>query len=88
VPWIKQSVVKINIVSIKLHRPENILGIIRSMMHIDGYNSYRYMNVIETVKLNIEYGLLLQKAKLSSNSIERENNTTDHIYFVICNSCY
>lgn len=36
---------------------------------------------------------LLQKTKFSSNTIERENNTSalrriDHIYFVICNSCY
>ena len=46
-----------------------------------------------TVKLNVEYDLLLQKTKLSSNIKERENNNTivqptDHIYFVICNSCY
>jgi hypothetical protein len=43
-------------------------------------------------QLNMEYELLLQKAKLSSNTIERENNTivrpVNHIYFVICNSCY
>ena len=43
-------------------------------------------------KLNMEYDLLLQKAKLSSNTIERKNNTIvrsiDHIYFAICNSCY
>jgi hypothetical protein len=42
-------------------------------------------------KLNMEYELLLQKAKLSSN-IERANSKIvrplDHIYFVICNSCY
>jgi hypothetical protein len=47
---------------------------------------------METVKLNLEYDLLLQKMKLSSNTIEREDNTIvqsiDHIYFVICNSCY
>ena len=47
---------------------------------------------MEMIRLNIEYDLLLQKTKLSSNTIERENNTvvrsTDHIYFVICNSCY
>jgi hypothetical protein len=47
---------------------------------------------METVRLNIEYDLLLQKTKLSSNSIEKENNTVvrpgNHIYFVICNSCY
>ena len=47
---------------------------------------------MEAVKLNIEYELLLQKTNLSSNTIERENNTivrsSDHIYFVICNSCY
>jgi hypothetical protein len=47
---------------------------------------------METVKLNLEYDLLLQKTKLSSNTIEKENNTTvhpiDHVYFVICNSCY
>lgn len=45
---------------------------------------------METVKLNIEYDLLLQKAKLSSNTIEKENSTivqsVNHIYFVICNS--
>jgi hypothetical protein len=43
-------------------------------------------------KLNMEYELLLQKAKLSSNITERKNNTIvrsiDHIYFAICNSCY
>ena len=47
---------------------------------------------MEAVKLNIEYELLLHKTNLSSNTIERENNTivrpVDHIYFVICNSCY
>ena len=47
---------------------------------------------MEAVKLNIEYELLLQKTNLSSNTKERENNTivrsSDHIYFVICNSCY
>ena len=47
---------------------------------------------METVRLNIEYDLLLQKTSISSNAIERENNTivrsVDHIYFVICNSCY
>jgi hypothetical protein len=47
---------------------------------------------MEIVRLNIEYDLPLQKTKLSSNTVERENNTvvrsTDHIYFVICNSCY
>jgi hypothetical protein len=30
---------------------------------------------MEAVKLNIEYELLLQKTNLSSNTIERENNT-------------
>jgi hypothetical protein len=47
---------------------------------------------MEAVKLNIEYELLLQKTNLSSNTIERENNTivrpVDHIYFVIRNSCF
>ena len=48
---------------------------------------------METVKPNVEYDLLLQKTKVSSNIKERENNNTivqptDHIYFVICNSCY
>lgn len=47
---------------------------------------------MEAVKLNIEYELLLQKTNLSSNTIDRESNTivrsVDHIYFVICNSCY
>jgi hypothetical protein len=42
-------------------------------------------------KLNMEYELLLQKANLSSN-IERTDDKivrpVDHIYFVICNSCY
>ena len=46
-----------------------------------------------TVKLNVEYDLLLQKTKLLLNIEEKEiNNTivqsTDHIYFVICNSCF
>jgi hypothetical protein len=52
-------------------------------------------NAMATVKLNVEYDLLLQKTKLSSNIKERDNNNnntivkpTDHIYFVICNSCY
>ena len=43
-------------------------------------------------KLNLEYDLLLEKTKLSSDIVERENKSvlrpTDHIYFVICNSCY
>ena len=47
---------------------------------------------METIKLNLEYDLLLQKTKLSSNTVERENNTNaqyiDRIHFVICNSCY
>ena len=47
---------------------------------------------MENVRLNIAYDLFLKKTKLSSNTTERENNTvvrsTDHIYFVICNSCY
>ena len=47
---------------------------------------------METGKLNLEYDLLLQTTKLSSNTMERENNTivqsVNHIYFVICNSCY
>jgi hypothetical protein len=42
-------------------------------------------------KLNMKYELLLQKANLSSN-IERTDDKivrpVDHIYFVICNSCY
>jgi hypothetical protein len=46
---------------------------------------------MEAVKLNIEYELLLQ-TNLSSNTLERENKkiirSIDHIYFVICNSCY
>ena len=47
-----------------------------------------------SVRLNIEYDLLLQKSKVSSISkdIEGENNNIEHhiseIYFVICNSCY
>ena len=49
---------------------------------------------MEHVKLNIEYDFLLKKSKISSDfkHNERENNIvlypTDHIYFVICNSCY
>jgi hypothetical protein len=46
---------------------------------------------METVKPNVEYDLLLQKTKLSSNFKERENNNTivqPTVYFVICNSCY
>jgi hypothetical protein len=49
---------------------------------------------MENVRLNIEYDLLLQKSKSVSDfkSNKRENNSvlqpTDHIYFVICNSCY
>ena len=48
---------------------------------------------------NIEYDVLIQKAKLSPNNIKAEFGgeprkskfilrSTDHIYFVICNSCY
>jgi hypothetical protein len=49
---------------------------------------------MENIGLNIEYELLIQKTKLSSSykDNETENNpvlrATDHIYFVICNSCY
>ena len=47
---------------------------------------------MENVRLNIAYDLFLKKTSLCSNAIERENNTVvrsvDHIYFVICNSCY
>ena len=46
---------------------------------------------MEAVKLNIEYELLLQKTNLSSNTIEKEDTIVrpvNHIYFVICNSCY
>lgn len=49
---------------------------------------------MESFRLNIEYDLLLQKTIFSSRSKdnERENNAvlqrTDHVYFVICNSCY
>jgi hypothetical protein len=48
---------------------------------------------MKNVQLNIEYDLLVQKTKFSSSSKdnERENNAdlpTDHVYFVICNSCY
>jgi hypothetical protein len=49
---------------------------------------------MENFRLNIEYDLLLQKTIFSSRSKdnERENNAvlqrTDHVYFVICNSCY
>ena len=48
---------------------------------------------MEADKLNIKNDLLLQKTKLPSNTIERENKNTivqptDHIYFVICNSYY
>src|SRR5918995_3157873 len=46
---------------------------------------------METVRLNIAYDIL-QTTKLSSNTLEREDNSvlrhTNHIYFVICNSCY
>ena len=47
---------------------------------------------MESVKLNLEYDSLLQKTKLSSNNIERENSrfvqSINHVYFVICNSCF
>ena len=47
-------------------------------------------NFMKADKLNMEYELLLQKAKLSSNITERKNNTIvrsiDHIYFAICNA--
>jgi hypothetical protein len=49
---------------------------------------------MENFRLNIEYDLLLQKTIFSSSfeDNERENNAVlkrnDHVYFVICNSCY
>jgi len=49
---------------------------------------------VENVRLNLEYDLLLQKTKLSSDSIResKEGNIilrpVNHTYFVICNSCY
>ena len=49
---------------------------------------------METVRPNIAYDLLLKKAKLSSkptNTDSEINNAVqliNHIYFVICNSCY
>jgi hypothetical protein len=49
---------------------------------------------VEIVRLNLEYDLLLQKTKLSFNNIQgsKEGNLIlrpiNHIYFVICNSCY
>jgi hypothetical protein len=49
---------------------------------------------MESVRLNIEYDLIHQKTKFFSSfkDNEREDNSvlrpTDHIYFVICNSCY
>src|ERR671918_1881635 len=53
--------------------------------------SKRFENVMETIRLNIAYDML-QTTKLSSNTLEREDNSvlrhTNHIYFVICNSCY
>ncbi len=59
------------------------------------YDQLCFENIMETDKLNLEYDLLLHKTKLSSNIMERENNnnntivrSTDHIHFVICNSCY
>ena len=49
---------------------------------------------MEAIGLNIAYDLLLKKTKLSSNPINTENEINNvihpinHIYFVICNSCY
>jgi hypothetical protein len=49
---------------------------------------------MESVRLNIEYDLIHQKTKFFSSfkDNEREDNSvlrpTDHIYIVICNSCY
>ena len=49
---------------------------------------------MENIRLNIEYDLLLQKTKFSSGFKGNEGNNnvmirpTDHVYFVICNSCY
>ena len=43
------------------------------------------------VRLNIVYDIL-QTTKLSSSTLDRKSNSvlryTNHIYFVICNSCY
>src|SRR5262245_25517597 len=50
--------------------------------------------IMENVRLNIEYDLLLQKSKISSGFKydKKENNSilrsTNNIHFVICNSCY
>ena len=65
-------------------------------LHFITYNSKdmprSYEKIMENVRLNIEYDLLLQKSSSGFRHNERENNTvvrsTDHIYFVICNSCY
>jgi hypothetical protein len=53
-----------------------------------------YEKIMGNVRLNIEYDLMLKKSKISSGfkHNERESNSvlypTDHIHFVICNSCY
>ena len=40
------------------------------------------------VRLNLVYDLL-QTAKISSSTVDaKREKHTDHIYFVICNSCY
>ena len=50
--------------------------------------------IMGNVRLNIEYDLLLQKSKISSDFKydKKESNSilrsTDNIYFIICNSCY
>ena len=45
---------------------------------------------MEMIRFNIEYDLLLQKTKLSSNTIKNNeiSQPINKVYFLICNSCY
>jgi hypothetical protein len=50
----------------------------------------KLLNIMETVRLDTPYDLLLQKTKSTNTESEIKNITQpiNHIYFVICNSCY
>lgn len=52
--------------------------------------SMRLLNIMETVRLDTSYDLLLQKTKSTNTESEIKNikQPVNHIYFVICNSCY
>lgn len=50
----------------------------------------KLLNNMETVRLDTSYDLLLDKTKSTNTESEIKNikQPVNHIYFVICNSCY